>query len=88
MNTLNTQLTRAFVFAQNGVADLKERAAEDRGAVMAEYGLLLALIAVAIIVTLTVFKNSLTSVFTSANTELNGAVPDATVGGAGGGDGS
>lgn len=72
MNILNTQLTRAVVSAQTGVADMKERAAEDRGAVMAEYGLLLALIAVAIIVTLTVFKNSLTDVFSNANDALDG----------------
>lgn len=78
MNTLNTQLTRAVVSAQTGAADLKERAADDRGAVMAEYGLLLALIAVAIIVTLTVFKNSLTSVFSDATTTLNDPAGAAT----------
>jgi len=72
MNTLNEIATRAMVTAQIGATDIKERSADERGAVMAEYGLLLALIAVAIITTLVLFKDSLVSVFTDANTALDG----------------
>ena len=38
---------------------------------MAEYGLLLAVIALAIIATLVLFRDELTSVFTNATTTLN-----------------
>lgn len=67
MNNISTQ---AFVALQSFYGEVKAKFDEDRGAVMAEYGLLLALIAVMIIGTLVAFRDSLTSVFTSANTTL------------------
>lgn len=62
---------KAVCSAQALYTEIKTRFEEDRGAVMAEYGLLLALVAVMIIGTLVLFRNSLIGVFTRANTELD-----------------
>jgi len=59
-------MTKLMVRLQNDIADRQER-----GAAMAEYGLLLALVALAAIAILATFGRSISSVFTSANTELN-----------------
>ena len=59
-------MTKTFVRIQN---EIQNR--EERGAAMAEYGLLLALVALAAIVILATFGDSITAVFTKANTELN-----------------
>jgi len=66
--------TQAFVALQSFYAEIKAKSEEDTGAVMAEYGLLLALIAVMIIGTLVLFRNSLIGVFTQANTQLDGSI--------------
>jgi len=71
MNTINTGVVKALAVLQGLHAELRTRAAEERGAVMAEYGLLLAVIALAIIATLVLFRDELTSVFTNATTTLN-----------------
>lgn len=59
-------MTELYVRLQNKIADR-----EERGAAMAEYGLLLALVALAAIVILATFGDSIAAVFTEANTELN-----------------
>ena len=59
-------MTKLFVHIQNEIADR-----EERGAAMAEYGLLLALVALAAITILATFGDSIKAVFTTANTELN-----------------
>jgi len=66
--------TQAFVALQSFYAEIKAKSEEDTGAVMAEYGLLLALIAVMIIGTLVLFRNSLIGVFTQANTQLDSSI--------------
>jgi len=59
-------MTNLMVRLQNTVADR-----EERGAAMAEYGLLLALVALAAIAILAIFGESITGVFTAANDSLN-----------------
>ena len=64
------------------IVQLKNRFAEakrDRGAAMAEYGLLLALVALAAIVILAAFGGEIVEVFTEAENTLNtrGDVPAA-----------
>ena len=71
-------MTELMVRLQNNISDR-----EERGAAMAEYGLLLALVALAAIVILATFGDSIAAVFTEANTELNsniggGTTPPAT----------
>ena len=60
---------------QNAIADVKE----DRGAAMAEYGLLLALVALAAIAILVLFGGEIVEVFTDAESTLNnrGSIPAA-----------
>jgi len=58
--------TALLVRFQNAVAEARE----DRGAAMAEYGLLLALVALAAIAILFAFGEELRAVFTDANTAL------------------
>ena len=72
-------MTKLMVRIQNDIA-----AREERGAAMAEYGLLLALVALAAIVILSQFGESITSVFTKADERLQEGVKDA--GTPGGGD--
>ena len=50
---------------------------EERGAAMAEYGLLLALVALAAIVVLAAFGDSITGVFQAADTRLQDGIADA-----------
>lgn len=71
MNKINTGVLSALASLQGLQTEMRERAAEERGAVMAEYGLLLAVIALAIIATLVLFRDELTGVFTNATTTLN-----------------
>ncbi len=52
--------------------------ADDSGQGLTEYALIIALVAVALIATLVLFRNSIGRVFTNATTKLNSA-PDATV---------
>ena len=59
-------MTKLMVRLQNSIAER-----EERGAAMAEYGLLLALVALAAIVVLAAFGDSITAVFKAADTELN-----------------
>jgi len=66
-----------IVRLQNEIADRRER-----GAAMAEYGLLLALIALAAIVILATFGDSIRDVFTAANDELQEGITNANSGGA------
>ena len=56
-------------------------ARNERGAAMAEYGLLLALIALAAIVILATFGDSIRDVFSSANDQLQEGITDASGGG-------
>lgn len=65
---------QAVCAAQSLYAEIKTRFEEDRGAVMAEYGLLLALVAVMIIGTLVLFRNSLIGVFSKANNNLDSSI--------------
>lgn len=73
MNTMTKGAISAVARLQTMQTDLRTRAAEERGAVMAEYGLLLAVIALAIIATLVLFRDELTSVFSKATNTLNTA---------------
>ncbi len=59
-----------IVKTQNWMADVKERAADDRGATAVEYGLMVALIAVAIIITVTALGGKLNTLFTSITNAL------------------
>lgn len=63
-------LQTSLVALQNGYADAKQRLSDDRGAALAEYGLLLALVALAAIGILLAFGTSLVGVFTEAEEEL------------------
>ena len=65
-------MTKLMIRLQNNVADRQER-----GAAMAEYGLLLALVALAAIVVLAAFGDSITSVFQAADTRLQDGVTSA-----------
>ena len=65
-------MTELMVRLQNTVADR-----EDRGAAMAEYGLLLALVALAAIVVLAAFGDSISDVFQSADNRLQDGVTNA-----------
>ena len=59
-------MTALLVRLQNTIADR-----EERGAAMAEYGLLLALVALAAIVVLAAFGDSITGVSQAADDNLN-----------------
>ena len=61
-----------FFQFQNAIANRDER-----GAAMAEYGLLLALVALAAIVVLAAFGDSIVDVFTAADTRRQEGVADA-----------
>ena len=65
-------MTNLMVRLQNSIA-----AREERGAAMAEYGLLLALVALAAIVVLAAFGDSITGVFQAADTRLQEGITDA-----------
>lgn len=65
-------MTKLMVRIQNDIA-----AREERGAAMAEYGLLLALVALAAIVVLAAFGDKINSVFTSANGQLDSGLAKA-----------
>jgi len=62
-------MTELLVRLQNRITDRDER-----GAAMAEYGLLLALIALAAIAVLALFGGSISDVFSSANNRLNDGI--------------
>lgn len=66
--------TALLVRSQTTIALLRE----ERGAAMAEYGLLLALVAVATIGVLSLFGGELVEIFTEAEAATNdrGSVPD------------
>ena len=68
-------MTKLFVQIQNAVASAKE----ERGAAMAEYGLLLALVALAAITILVAFGGEIVEVFTEAEESIDtrGDVPAA-----------
>jgi Flp pilus assembly pilin Flp len=66
-------MTELYVRLQNKIA--AER--EERGAAMAEYGLLLALVALAAIVILATFGDSISQVFTEANDDLQEGITNA-----------
>ena len=65
-------MTKLMVRIQNNINDRQER-----GAAMAEYGLLLALVALAAIVVLAAFGESIKGVFTAADTRLQKGITDA-----------
>jgi Flp pilus assembly pilin Flp len=65
-------MTELMVRLQNTIAERDER-----GAAMAEYGLLLALVALAAIVVLAAFGESITAVFQTADDNLNTNLPAA-----------
>ncbi len=65
-------MIKIIVHLQNVAADRRER-----GAAMAEYGLLLALVALAAIIVLAAFGQSIKGVFTSAQTQLDAGIPAA-----------
>ena len=69
-------MTELMVRLQNTIADRKD----ERGAAMAEYGLLLALVALAAIVILATFGDNISEVFTRANEDLVGGLNDAGAG--------
>lgn len=70
----NTLGVSTLVRTQTGIAAARERAArrfaEDRGAALAEYGLLLALVALAAVVILGVFGGEIRDVFLEAEETL------------------
>jgi len=70
-------MTELFVRFQNTMAERQD----ERGAAMAEYGLLLALVALAAIVILGTFGENIRDVFDSANTELEDGLTNAGTGG-------
>jgi len=59
-------MTELMIRLQNTIADRKD----ERGAAMAEYGLLLALVALAAILILGTFGDNIANVFTEANNSL------------------
>ena len=67
-------MTELIVRIQNTLASKED----ERGAAMAEYGLLLALVALAAIAILVLFGQSLVDVFTTANTTLQDNLPAGT----------
>ena len=69
-------MTELMVRLQNTIADRQD----ERGAAMAEYGLLLALVALAAIVILATFGENIREVFTTANTELETGITNAGAG--------
>ena len=69
-------MTALMIRLQNTIADRQD----ERGAAMAEYGLLLALVALAAIVILATFGDNIREVFTSANTELEAGITNAGTG--------
>ena len=75
-------MTKFMVRIQNDIA-----AREERGAAMAEYGLLLALVALAAIVVLAAFGDRISSVFQGADDQLQSGLDKAN-GGGDGGDGA
>lgn len=48
---------------------------EEKGQGLAEYGLIMALVALAVVVTLTALGDGLNDIFERINLQLNGAVP-------------
>ena len=62
-------MTNFMVRLQNSIADR-----EERGAAMAEYGLLLALVALAAITVLALFGESISGVFQAADNRLNDGI--------------
>jgi len=64
-------MTELMIRLQNTIADRKD----ERGAAMAEYGLLLALVALAAILILGTFGDNIANVFTEANNELVSNLP-------------
>ena len=60
-------MTKLYVQIQNAVASAKE----ERGAAMAEYGLLLALVALAAITILVAFGGEIVEVFTEAENAID-----------------
>ena len=75
-------MTKFMVRIQNDIA-----AREERGAAMAEYGLLLALVALAAIVVLAAFGDRISAVFQGADDQLQSGLDKAN-GGGDGGDGA
>ena len=69
-------MTKLMVRIQNDIA-----AREERGAAMAEYGLLLALVALAAIVVLAAFGENIEGVFQEADNRLVDGLNDAGAGG-------
>lgn len=67
----NPSIKAAAAFQARAV-NARSRAADERGAVMAEYGLLLALIAVMIIAALVAFRDSIFGTFNQATDQLGG----------------
>jgi pilus assembly protein Flp/PilA len=64
-------MLHALVFVQNYFVDVKDRfAREDRGATAVEYGLMVGLIAVAIIATLVLLGPKLNGLFNTVLTKL------------------
>lgn len=67
-------MLRLFIKAQNFLHRKAARALKrEEGATMVEYGLLVALIAVALIATIITLQGGLISVFSKAATQLNNA---------------
>ena len=60
------------VMLQVGLGKLTDERRSDRGVTAAEYGLILALVAIAIIAAVTLLGGSLSSIFTSASNSISG----------------
>ncbi|MDI9548900.1 MAG: Flp family type IVb pilin [Chloroflexota bacterium] len=60
-----------YVYLSNVLRDLKEEAGQG----MAEYGLILALVAIAVIIALGALSGGIQDVFNRVNTELTNALP-------------
>lgn len=66
----DTKMNSIYVATENRIAEIKRAFNEDRGAAMAEYGLLIALIAVVCIATIGYIGTNLNAKFNEVNTKL------------------
>ena len=69
LSTKGHNMLKFVIFLQNFVSEPVRR--DDRGATAVEYGLIVTLIAVVIIVAVTTVGTNLTSMFTTVSTSLN-----------------
>jgi pilus assembly protein Flp/PilA len=74
---MNEFITRLYVVMQTGMLDLRKRAESERGATAVEYGLLVFLIAAAVVGTVTALGLRLNVIFGNVLTAIGGGAPAA-----------